>query len=56
MSCLPKTASIWVGDTNDFKSLERWVSKEESYRGNKLVLLGPKLLKCFAYVVDIHIK
>ena len=42
-------------DAKDFKRLERWVSKGESYHRNKFILLGPKLLEHFAYVVDIHI-
>ena len=42
-------------DAKDFKRLERLVSNGETYRKIKIDLLGPKLLKRFAYVVDIRI-
>ena len=44
-----------VTDVKDLIRLERWVSKGESYHRSKFVLLGPKLFKRFAYVIDVRI-
>ena len=44
-----------LADAKDFKRLERWVSKGESYHRKRFFLLGAKILTCFAYVVDIRI-